>query len=105
MLSKFCEGTEIAEALGIDKETLYRAVNREKKVDFALYKSQKRANRKSILREKQMELAEKGDRGMLIWLGKQYLNQSDKQQQDIKISQDLPFEITFECRELKKPTS
>jgi IS30 family transposase len=105
MLSKFCDGTEIAEALGINKETLYNAVQREKKLDYSDYKAQKRAEKKASLRAKQIELAEKGDRGMLIWLGKQYLNQSDRQQQDIKISQDLPFEIEFECRKPKEPTN
>lgn len=38
-----------------------------------------RANLKMSLRRKQVKLAlEDGDKGMLIWLGKQYLGQRDK---------------------------
>ena len=33
-----------------------------------------------LLFEKQFELAKKGDRAMLIWLGKQRLDQSDKKE-------------------------
>jgi len=35
---------------------------------------------KTALRRKQLELAMEGDRGMLIWLGKQMLGQADKQE-------------------------
>jgi len=98
MLSKFCDGTEVAASLGISYATLERAVKREFNVDFANYKAEKRASGASRIRMKQFEVAEKGNGDMLKWIGKQYLNQSEKQHQDIKISQELPFQIEFECR-------
>ena len=100
MLSKFCDGTEVAASLGISYATLERAVKREFNVDFVDYKTEKRAKGASVIRAKQFEIAEKGNGDMLKWIGKQYLGQADKQQQDVNIKQELPFEIEFECRKL-----
>ena len=78
MLSDFCNGTEVADALGIDRHTLERKIKAEFKVPLGTYKAQKRASGARTLRQKQMEIAKGGDRVMLIWLGKQYLDQSDR---------------------------
>jgi len=48
------------------------------KTDFSDYKAQKRAKGQVLLREWQMNQAKKGNISMLIWLGKQYLGQTDK---------------------------
>ena len=77
-LSHFCEGTEIAEYLGISPMTLYRATERVHKVNFDVYKAQKRAKGEMNLREMQLQSAAAGNIAMQIWLGKQYLNQTDK---------------------------
>jgi len=77
-LSHFCEGTEIAEHLGISFDTLNRRVKQEYNLDFADYKAQKRAKGEMILRELQLKSAKEGNVTMQIWLGKQYLNQIDK---------------------------
>lgn len=45
---------------------------------FSSILTKARANRKIKLRELQWRLAEKGNLGMLIWLGKQELGQSEK---------------------------
>ena len=73
-----CDGTEIAEFFGIAPITLYRACEREYNVTFEVYKQQKRATGKMMLRAKQYQVAMSGDKSMLIWLGKQYLLQKDK---------------------------
>lgn len=79
LLEAQCEGTEIAGALGIDKETLYRRVQKDKKIGFSEYKQQKRESGKTILRKAQWDKAvDKKDTSMLIWLGKNYLEQKDK---------------------------
>ena len=49
-----------------------------------------RAVRKVRLRELQWKLAEEGNLGMLIWLGKQYLGQSDK----AEVKQDIDATVT-----------
>ncbi len=83
-LSHFCEGTEIAEHLGISYATLERRVREKFNVDFVEYKRQKRAKGEMILRELQLKSAKEGNTAMLIWLGKQYLKQTDKTDQQIK---------------------
>ena len=73
-----CEGTEVAARLGIDNETLYKRVKKEFKMDFSEYLRIKKADGNSILKERQYALANANDRTMLIWLGKQRLNQREK---------------------------
>lgn len=79
-----CDGVGISGLLGICPHTLYRACERDNKVSFAKYSAQKKSEGKELLRAKQMELALKGDKTLLVWLGKQYLDQSDKSQSTIK---------------------
>ena len=74
-----CTHLEAASIMGIDKKTLDRLIA-ENFPDtptwaeaFEYYSSTARAS----LRRKQFELALDGDKTMLIWLGKQYLDQSE----------------------------
>lgn len=64
--------TDIAAFLGVNEGTI------RKRFSDLLEKT--RAGRRTKLREYQWELAKKGNPAMLIWLGKQYLGQSDKQE-------------------------
>jgi len=61
---------EIAEALGYDDTTLKRK--------FENYLIKGKANLKQRLKKKQIQVAMSGNVSMLIWLGKQYLDQSEK---------------------------
>ena len=80
-----CDGSEIAPHFGIDAQTLYRHCKAEKKVDFEAYKREKQSQGDSLLRAAQFKKAiQEGDNTMLVWLGKQRLNQSDKKQVDHK---------------------
>lgn len=74
-----CTLSEIAGWFGCSEDTIERACKREKNEGFADYYKKKSQNGKISLRRKQMEIALKGNVGMLIWLGKQYLGQNDKQ--------------------------
>ena len=66
-----CTHVEIASALGVSTDTLTR------NKDFAeVYKRGAEGGRKS-LRRMQFESASKGNVTMQIWLGKQYLDQTD----------------------------
>ena len=68
-----CTQEEIASYLGCSVDTLQRDD------EFCgIYKRGMDKGRMS-LRRKQWQAAEDGDRTMLVWLGKQYLRQSDKQ--------------------------
>lgn len=74
------DGTEVAAAIGINPETLYDRCVEVHKTDFSDYKATKRAKGDSLIRVKQYDLAVKGDRSMLVWLGKNRLGQSDKKE-------------------------
>ena len=62
--------SEIADHFGCDEGTIRKR--------FSEIITKNRANRKIKLRELQWRLAEKGNLGMLIWLGKQELGQTEK---------------------------
>ena len=79
-----CNGAAIARLLGVDPETLYRRCQQDHKVDFGEYSAQKKASGQELLRRKQFDTAMAGDKTMLIWLGKQYLGQTDKNETTIK---------------------
>lgn len=66
-----CTMEEIASELGLSSKTLQRN---------AIDAWQRGRDRlKMSLRRQQVKLAMEGDRGMLIWLGKQLLDQRDQQ--------------------------
>ena len=73
-------GVQCAAMLGISFDTLSRRTNEEKNADFADYLREKREAGNEALLKAQYDGAIGGDRGLLIWLGKQRLNQSDKRE-------------------------
>jgi hypothetical protein len=76
-----CTQTEIMGWFGIQtKDTLnnrIREIYGEDQSYSTIYE-QKRQGGRIAVRRKQMQVAESGNVSMLIWLGKQYLGQSDK---------------------------
>ncbi|MGD8305724.1 MAG: hypothetical protein PVF17_03640 [Ignavibacteria bacterium] len=85
---------EIAEALGYDDSTLKRK--------FENFLTKGRANLKQRLKKKQIQVAMSGNVSMLIWLGKQYLDQSEK------VVETGDYQIVVKRKKLdvrrKKPT-
>lgn len=73
-----CTGEEIASFFGISYDTLERRCKEQFKVSLAEYIKEKSAKGKSSLRRLQWKAAMNGNVTMLIWLGKQYLGQTDK---------------------------
>lgn len=65
---------EIAEALGYNETTLTN--------NFGLFLIKGRANLKEKLKRKQIAVALQGNVVMLIWLGKQYLGQAERSEDD-----------------------
>jgi hypothetical protein len=74
--------TDVAGILDMSTETLDRRVKREKKIDFQKYRDLKMGKMRGNLLKKQYDVAMTGNVTMLIWLGKQYLGQSDKIETD-----------------------
>lgn len=67
-----CSGEEIAIHVGCSRSTLYAR--------FSDTLQKGHTEQKVSLRRKQHEVAMKGNVGMLVWLGKQLLGQTDKQE-------------------------
>ncbi|MDD5543918.1 MAG: hypothetical protein PHX83_12160 [Acidobacteriia bacterium] len=77
-----CTLEECAAILDVSPRTLEERVKLYKKMMFCEYAEQKKSVGKMSLRRKQwLKGVKRGDNTMLIWLGKQYLNQSDKSQE------------------------
>ena len=70
-----CTDEEIAGILGASIDTLLNADNKEL---FRTAIEKGKAQGKQSLRREQWKLAQKGNASMLIWLGKQWLGQTDK---------------------------
>ncbi len=81
MLKAGCYGTEIAANFDMHEETFYNRVQEKYGMGFTAYSSEKRKAGESLLRIKQFEKAlgitTTGDNTLLIWLGKQRLNQRE----------------------------
>jgi len=80
-----CTQTEICSILGMSDTTLNRRLQERGYENFLdLYKRHNDEGRMS-LRRMQWQAAENGNSTMLVWLGKQYLGQKDKQEQTISV--------------------
>ncbi|HUU30083.1 MAG TPA: hypothetical protein VM123_19940 [archaeon] len=92
-----CTGEEVASVLKIDYDTLNAVLKRDGHKSFSEYFEQKKGNGRASLRRRQWKAAMDGNTTMLIFLGKQYLNQSNKQ--DV----GLTGQIMYKIEEAKKP--
>jgi len=78
LLELQCTQAEIASWFRCSEDTLSRACWREHDLSFAEYSRLKRGRGRIALRRAQWKAAITGNVTMLIWLGKQHLNQTDK---------------------------
>lgn len=85
-----CYADQAANVLNVSKDTLERFIRAEYDCTFAALKAQKVDNTRMRLGAKQLDVALKGNIPMLIFLGKQYLNQSDKveSKSEVKVETD-----------------
>jgi hypothetical protein len=81
MASDQCKDCTIAAAMGIDEDTFRR--------DFASLTHKQRCLGKIELHKLQRKRARKGSDTMLIWLGKQHLEQKDKAETEHGVSDGL----------------
>lgn len=77
---------EISEALGYDENTLKR--------NFEIFLIKGKANLKERLKRKQIQVAMQGNVTMLIWLGKQYLGQTEKVEESGELKMTVVRTIT-----------
>ena len=89
-----CTGEECAAVLEIDYDTLNSHLKKDKHGGFSDYFKKHSAGGRASLRRRQFKAADDGNVTMLIWLGKQYLAQTDRMEQ--KQDEDaLPIEVNF----------
>lgn len=85
-----CSLEEIAGWFNCSVDTIENRVKEVHGITFSEYFAQKRSSGKISLRRKQYELAMSGNATMLLWLGKQYLGQTEKVAKEI---QDVNLEF------------
>jgi hypothetical protein len=75
-----CTAEEIASYFEISVDTLDRHIKERFGIGFAEYFAQNRGKGKISLRRAQFQSAISGNTTMLVWLGKNWLSQTDKQE-------------------------
>lgn len=100
LASYMCTDEEIASLLGVSVDVLTNAKNN---ATFAECKKRGFEQGKASLRRKQYEIAMSGNCTMLVWLGKQYLGQTDKsslsldaEEESKKLMKDFMETIKYE---------
>lgn len=78
LLEAGCKSVGIAAMIGIDESTLWKACERDNKINFSEFSQQKKAKGDEQLRVQQYKTAMAGNVVMQIWLGKNRLGQADK---------------------------
>ena len=99
LASVFCTDEEIASFMGVTVETL---LNNKNKPSFLEYKKRGLERGKATLRRKQFELAMKGNCTMLIWLGRNYLNQSENNIDDDAKTTEALEKVTDAIKQLRE---
>jgi AraC-like DNA-binding protein len=92
LAAMFCTMEEIAQVVGCSKRTLERR--------FVAVIEKGRARGKMSLKRKQFEVAQGGNVTMLIWLGKQHLEQRDKVEKPI--DDRKPLTLSYSAPEKPK---
>ena len=85
----FASEVYCAEKLNMSVDTLADRIKKKHDMSFTEYKRKRQEPLRINLLKKQYDVAMQGNVSMLIWLGKQYLNQSDKASEE----ENKPSEI------------
>ena len=89
-----CSLEEIAGWFNCSIDTIEARIKETHGMTFPESFAQKRSGGKISLRRKQYETAMSGNPTMLIWLGKQYLGQVDKQEAELK-SDKIEIKLSY----------
>lgn len=90
LLTAGCLGTEVASFFDMHPQTFYNKVIEKYSMSFTEYSTKKKQNGEAILRTHQyakaLGITKEGDNTLLIWLGKQRLNQRETPE-DVEVSE------------------
>lgn len=90
-----CTQEEIAAVTNITVDTLDTASKRENDCSFSEFYRQKRLGGNMSIRRQQFARIDEGSDTMLIWAGKNYLDQTDKQEISEKDPKPVHIEIIY----------
>lgn len=97
-----CTLTEIASWFKCSESTIVRRCKEEKGTTFeGYYKKHSVAGRIS-LRRSQFKVANDGNPTLLIWLGKQYLNQKDRQEEKNSTTKPQPIKVEIITQDARR---
>ena len=88
-----CTKDEMCGIFNVHEETLTKWCHQEYSMGFSDIYKKLSSTGKMSLRRQQFKSAENGNVTMQIWLGKQYLGQTDKVESDNKNTQSINFII------------
>lgn len=89
-----------AEKLGINIETLATRIKERFGMSFPEYKYKRKETMRINLLKKQYDVAMAGNVSMLIWLGKNELGQSDKNESKIEVTDISDDELLKKAKEI-----
>lgn len=95
----FCTLDDVSGWFKCSPDTIERWVKRTYKETFADILKRYSSSAKVSLRRKQLELANRGSVPLLIWLGKQHLNQKDKH--ELSADDVRPFTLAYTISDLR----
>lgn len=98
IMGTFHTAEECAEIFGMSVDTLGHRIEEKYGCNFSEFRKRKRKRMRNALKTKQFTTAMEGSVPMQIWLGKQYLGQSDKKD----VNHGLPKSIEQIVREKKE---
>jgi hypothetical protein len=75
---------DCSDILDLSDDVIQARIKEKFNCTFTEYRERKMSKMRMKLLQKQYDVAMKGNVSMLIWLGKQHLNQKDKHETDIK---------------------
>ncbi len=80
-----CTGEECASILGMDYDTLNNRLKEDGNGCFSDYYNEKAPGGRASLRRRQYKAAMEGNATMLVWLGKNWLGQTDKHESTVEV--------------------
>jgi len=95
LLMAGCNGVQVAAYFDMHPQTFYERVIRERSMSFTDYSTQKKEKGNSFLLATQYKLALEKDKTMLVWLGKQRLEQREEPKGDDKFNGELKEFIEY----------
>jgi len=105
LLTAGCLGTEVAAYFDMHPNTFYDRVVARYGVSFTEFSSKRKQNGEAILRAHQyakaLGMTKEGDNTLLIWLGKQRLNQSESPN-DVSITPETATNFNLLMDQLRK---